>query len=72
MSNDYYTDKPAVTRNSFGKGQAIYLGAFGDESFYETLFGWLLQERESHPRCMSLPGCRSVSAGRMGRLSGSS
>jgi beta-galactosidase len=42
--NDYYAEEPAITSNLFGKGQAIYLGAFGDADFYEKLFGWLLQE----------------------------
>jgi beta-galactosidase len=44
-ANDYYAGEPSVTSNLFGKGQAIYLGAFGDVSFYEAIFGWLLQEK---------------------------
>jgi beta-galactosidase len=42
---DYYAGKPAITRNRFGKGQAIYLGTFGTEVFYEALLGWLFQEK---------------------------
>jgi beta-galactosidase len=44
-AHDYYAGEPAITNNRFGKGQAIYLGAFGDSDFYEALFGLLLQEK---------------------------
>jgi beta-galactosidase len=44
-SQDYYAGKPAVTRNQFGAGQAIYLGTFGSDVFYESVFGWLLKEK---------------------------
>jgi beta-galactosidase len=43
-AQDYYTGKPAVTLNKFGQGQAIYLGAIGTDSFYETILGWLLKQ----------------------------
>ena len=39
---DYYAGEPAVTLNRFGKGQAVYVGAFGDAPLYDTLSGWLL------------------------------
>ena len=44
-SQDYYAGKPAVTRNPFGQGAAIYLGAFGTDAFYESFFGWLLKQK---------------------------
>jgi len=44
-AQDYYAGKPAVTRNQFGQGQAIYLGAFGTDTFYESVFGWLLKQK---------------------------
>ena len=44
-SQDYYVGKPAVTRNPFGQGAAIYLGAFGTDAFYESFFGWLLKQK---------------------------
>jgi len=44
-AHDYYADKPAITRNQFGKGQAIYVGAFGSDAFYEAFFGWLLKQK---------------------------
>ena len=42
---DYYTGKPAITRNQLGLGHAIYLGTFGDAAFYDAFFGWLLREK---------------------------
>ncbi len=45
-AEDYFAGKPAITRNKFGAGQAIYLGAFGPDLLYETLLGWLLHEKE--------------------------
>ena len=44
-ARDYYAGKPAVTRNQFGLGHAIYLGAFGTDAFYESVFGWLLKQK---------------------------
>ena len=44
-AQDYYADRPAITRNKFGQGQAIYLGAFGTDVFYEFIFGWLLEQK---------------------------
>ena len=44
-SQDYYAGKPAVTRHQFGQGAAIYLGAFGTDTFYEYFFGWLLKQK---------------------------
>lgn len=42
---EYYAGKPAVTRNSFGSGQAIYLGTFGSDLLYDALLGWIFQEK---------------------------
>ncbi len=41
-TQDYYVGKPAITLNRFGKGQVMYVGAVGDDQFYETLAGWLV------------------------------
>jgi beta-galactosidase len=43
-TSDYYTGRPAITLNQYGKGQAVYVGTFGDASLYQTLFGWLIQK----------------------------
>ncbi len=39
---DYYAGRPAITLNQYGKGQAVYVGTFGDVSLYQALFGWLV------------------------------
>jgi beta-galactosidase len=41
---DYYADRAAVTLHSYGKGQAIYVGTFGDRTLFQALFGWLLPQ----------------------------
>jgi beta-galactosidase len=41
-TRDYYAGQPAITRNFYGQGQAIYVGTFGDTQLYSTLLGWLL------------------------------
>jgi beta-galactosidase len=43
-SRDYYAGQPAITRNYYGQGQAIYVGTFGDTQLYLTLLNWLLQD----------------------------
>ncbi len=42
FTQDYYAGAPAVTRNRFGAGQAIYVATFGDEALFEALADWLL------------------------------
>lgn len=42
-TDDYYAGAPAVTRNSFGKGQAVYVATLGDATLYHALGGWLLK-----------------------------
>ena len=53
-TEDYYAGKPAVCLNHFGKGQAIYVGTFGEASLYTTLFGWLLGKLDI-PEVLSVP-----------------
>jgi beta-galactosidase len=38
---DYYAGKAAVTRNAFGQGKVIYLGAMGDAAYYAAVARWL-------------------------------
>jgi beta-galactosidase len=42
---EYYAGQPAITLNTFGEGQAIYLGTFGTEQLYEVLLGWIFQQK---------------------------
>jgi beta-galactosidase len=43
-AREYYAGQPAITRHLFGRGQAIYVGAFGEEAFYSAILGWVMQE----------------------------
>jgi beta-galactosidase len=40
---DYYAGRPAITLNRFGAGNAVYIGAIGDEQLYDILAKWLLK-----------------------------
>jgi beta-galactosidase GanA len=57
--------KPTVTRNQFGQGQAIYLGAFGKEVFYDDFFGWLLKQKRSRVLLKPPQVLKSLSVGRV-------
>lgn len=46
---DYYAGKPAITRNRYGDGQAIYVGTAGDASLYKILIEWLLEQTAIRP-----------------------
>jgi len=41
-SQDYYAGQPAITRNRYGAGSAIYVGTLGDAATHATLVAWLL------------------------------
>jgi len=41
-----YREKPAATINDFGKGTAIYVGAFADKGFYLCLVDWLMKKKK--------------------------
>jgi beta-galactosidase len=43
-TRDYYAGQPAITRNFYGEGQAIYVGTLGDTPLYLTLLSWLLRD----------------------------
>ncbi len=40
-AQDFYADKPAATLNQFGKGKVIYLGALGNNAYYESIARWV-------------------------------
>jgi beta-galactosidase len=48
-TQDYYAGKPAITLNHFGKGKAIYVGAFGDNSLYDFIAELVIREAELTP-----------------------
>lgn len=41
-TRDYYADEAAITINTWGGGQVIYLGTMGDAEFYAAIAGWAL------------------------------
>jgi beta-galactosidase len=45
-TDDYYAGRAAITLNRFGRGQAIYVGTFGDATLYQALFGWLMRSQK--------------------------
>ncbi|GAF11445.1 beta-galactosidase [Bacillus sp. JCM 19045] len=43
--SDFYAGSPVVTRNTFGKGSAIYVGSSGDQAFTDGLIETVCNER---------------------------
>lgn len=53
---DFYAGSPAITRNSFGKGEAWYIAADGDERFLDDFHGRLAKRLAlPHPPVAALP-----------------
>lgn len=46
---DFYQGMPAITKNSFGKGEAYYVATRSDRAFYEKFIGTLCKEAEIRP-----------------------
>ena len=40
---DYYKNRAAVTVNTFGEGKVVYLGTFGEASFYQEVTKWIVE-----------------------------
>jgi len=49
FKEDFYAGRAAVTRHSFGKGQAHFIGARLEHAFHEDLYDALLEELEIAP-----------------------
>lgn len=47
--SDFYRGMPVLTRNTYGKGMAYYVGTRSDEAFYETFLRELCEEQEIRP-----------------------
>lgn len=43
--NNFYKDTPVVTRNSYGKGTAYYIGSFPEQRFVDDLISYLCLEK---------------------------
>lgn len=46
---DFYQGMPAITKNSFGKGEAYYVATRSDRAFYEKFIGTLCKEAGIRP-----------------------
>ncbi|MDC0268133.1 beta-galactosidase [bacterium] len=44
FAKDFYAGRPALTRNTFGLGKAVYIGTMSHLPFYLDLITWLRQE----------------------------
>ncbi|MBR1568178.1 MAG: beta-galactosidase trimerization domain-containing protein, partial [Lachnospiraceae bacterium] len=44
--SEFYQGKAAVTRNTYGSGQAYYIGTVGERAFYHTLAGQILKDAD--------------------------
>jgi beta-galactosidase len=40
--SEYFSGRPAITLNNYGKGQSLYVGTLGDDGLHEILLGWVL------------------------------
>jgi beta-galactosidase len=47
--SDFYAGTPVLTRNSFGAGQAYYLGSEGEPRFLDDFYARLLLEQQIQP-----------------------
>jgi beta-galactosidase len=55
-TEDYYAGQPAITRNRYGKGSAIYVGTIGDAATHATLADWLIAQAGVAPPLIAPPG----------------
>jgi beta-galactosidase len=54
--HDYFANQTAATMNHFGDGRVIYLGTFGDSSFYGAIARWVLEEANLLSLLVTPPG----------------
>lgn len=47
--DDFYAGMPAVTKNTFGKGTAYYVGTSSDDAFYKMFMEKVCEEKEVKP-----------------------
>jgi len=47
--SDFYKGMPVITRNSFGKGNAYYVGTRSNEDFYKAFLGEICDKLEIRP-----------------------
>ncbi len=57
---DFYANTPVVTCNSFGKGQAYYVGTRSEEAFYTKLMGEICMCQQILPAAEAPSGVEAV------------
>lgn len=58
--SDFYAGMPVLTKNSFGKGTAYYIGTRSDETFYREFLGEICAKLEINP-VANVPECVETS-----------
>jgi len=54
-TKDFYANTPVITKNTFGKGYAYYVGTRSDDDFYREFLGDICEEIGISP--VSMPTC---------------
>jgi beta-galactosidase len=68
-ADDFYAGRPALTRNTFGQGQAYYLASDPEDAFLDAFYGTLLDEHAIHAPIEAPSGVEiAVREARDGRL----
>lgn len=57
---DFYAGTPVITCNSFGQGQAYYVGTRPEESFYGRLMEEICEKQQIHPAAQAPVGVEVV------------
>lgn len=63
---DFYAGTPVVTRNSFGEGQAYYVGTSSEKDFYKKLIQDISREQKVKPAAEAPEGVEAVKRVREG------
>jgi beta-galactosidase len=57
---EYHAGRPAITRNRFGQGQAVYVGTLGDGALHDAVIGWLVGVTSVAPVLTTPAGVEAV------------
>jgi len=54
--HEYFSGKPAITLNKYGRGQTLYVGSLGTDGLHEILVDWALETSGIRPVMSAPPG----------------
>ena len=60
--SDFYGGKPALLRNTFGKGEAYYICADMEQDFYDDVYARVLEQHGIEGLLTGIPECVDVSS----------